>query len=143
MKKIISCVLAFVASNAIAASPVGLWKTIDDVSGQPKSIVKISESSDHELNGKVIKLFKDPSRLCTACEGENHNKPIVGLTVMHGLKPSKESGLWQDGQILDPKSGKIYHCTARLLEGGNRLQVRGYIGLPLFGRSQTWERVNN
>lgn len=141
MKKLLLATLIFAVSNAIAATPVGLWKTIDDVTGQPKSIVSINESADHQLTGKVIKLFKDPKRLCTACEGENHNKPIVGLTVMHGLKPSKEQGLWEEGEILDPKTGKVYHCTLRVLENGNKLQVRGYIGLPLFGRSQTWERV--
>jgi uncharacterized protein (DUF2147 family) len=141
MKKIISCVLVAIAGNVFAASPVGLWKTIDDVSGEPKSIVSITESQNKQLSGKVVKLFKDPGRLCTACEGEAHNKPIVGLTVMQGLQPNKKEGLWENGQILDPKNGKTYHCTARLLDNGMKLQVRGYIGLPLFGRSQIWERI--
>lgn len=140
MKKLLA-LLIFLSVNAAAASPVGLWKTIDDISNEPKSIISISESPSHQLSGKVIKLFADPTRLCTACEGKSHNKPIVGLTVMEGLKPAKDKNLWENGQILDPKTGKIYHCTARLIDGGKKLQVRGYIGLPLFGRSQTWERA--
>lgn len=141
MKKILLGLLTFVVSNALAASPVGEWKTIDDVSGQAKSIVRVSESANHWLSGKVIKLFKDPGKLCTACEGDNHNKPIVGMTILYDLKPSQEKDWWEAGQILDPKNGKLYHCTVRLLDNGNKLQVRGYIGLPLFGRSQTWIRV--
>jgi len=142
MKKLIGLLAVLVMQNAFAASPVGSWKTIDDETGEAKSIVSISESKNHHLYGKVVKLFKDPGRLCTACEGANHNKPIVGLTVVYDLKPSDgESNLWEDGEILDPKTGKIYHCSARLTDNGSKLQVRGYIGIALFGRSQTWLRV--
>lgn len=141
MRKLVALLAVFAATHVCAASPTGLWKTIDDISGEPKSIVSITALKNHQLMGKVVKLFKDPGRLCTKCEGENHNKPIVGLVVMQGLKPAKENNLWEEGQILDPKTGKIYNCTIRLVEDGTKLQVRGYIGLPLFGRSQTWERV--
>ena len=123
-------------------SPLGYWKTIDDVTGEPKSVVAIYEAADHTLVGKVLKLFQDPDRLCTACEGELKNKPIVGMVVMLNLKRSQErSPEWKGGSILDPKNGKSYECYVKLTDGGQKLNVRGFIGLPLFGRSQTWERL--
>ena len=147
MKNIfIALALSLLSLNVWAKelSPVGYWKTIDDVTGQPKSIVQIYEAPNHALKGKVVRLFKDPERLCTACEGEQHNKPIVGLQVMNQLKRSAENkNEWIGGDILDPKSGKMYHCSIKISEKGQQLNVRGYIGLPLFGRTQTWVRVEN
>lgn len=123
-------------------SPVGLWKTIDDVSGETKSIVQIRSQNSNELSGSVVKLFKNPNKRCDACEGEKHNQPILGMEVITSLQPSKENKLeWVNGTILDPKNGKTYHCNIRLTDNGHKLIVRGFIGLPLFGRSQTWERV--
>jgi uncharacterized protein (DUF2147 family) len=125
-------------------SPIGYWKTIDDVSGEPKSIIKITYSEAGILSGSVVKLFKDPHKVCDACEGDERNKPIVGMVIMKQLVPSKEhSSEWVNGQILDPKNGKIYNCHIKLSEDGQKLKVRGYIGLPLFGRSQTWEKVES
>jgi uncharacterized protein (DUF2147 family) len=134
--------LLLVTFNSWAATPVGVWKTIDDVTHEPKSYVEIKEGPHHELFGQVTKLFKDPDRLCVACEGKEHNQPIVGLVVMDQLKqnPDKKTQ-WEGGEILDPKNGKRYHCTISLLDDGQQLKVRGYIGLPLFGRNQTWVRV--
>lgn len=124
------------------ASPIGVWKTIDDVTGQTKSLVQISSQNGKELSGSVVKLFKHPNKRCVACEGAKHNQPILGMEVMMNLQPSMENKLeWVGGTILDPKNGKTYHCNIRLIDRGHKLIVRGFIGLPLFGRSQTWERV--
>lgn len=129
---------------ATPTSPIGYWKTIDDVTGKPKSIVKIWENDDHLLIGQVVKIFPRPGKtegeLCEKCNGTNHNKPIVGMVIMTGLKANQHQ--WGNGQILDPLNGKTYSCSAKLAENGKRLNVRGYIGLPLLGRSQTWERVD-
>lgn len=129
-------------------SPVGLWKTIDDETGKPKAIVQISESPDKTLSGKILKIYPRPGydqhELCAACKGDNHNKPIVGLTILHNLVQDKQNPReWNGGDILDPKNGKTYRCTAQLMKDGQQLRVRGYIGVPLFGRSQTWLRTNN
>lgn len=133
---------AFSSEKLPATSPVGLWKTIDDVSGQAKSIVQISSQRSNELSGSVVRLFKNPEKRCDACEGEKYNQPVLGMEVITNLQPSKEDNLeWVDGTILDPKNGKTYHCNIRLTDNGHKLIVRGFIGLPLFGRSQTWERV--
>lgn len=144
---IVICISLFIASISFAAnlnSPVGFWKTIDDVTGRPKSILQISMTSNNTLYGKVVKLFPGAMTTCTACEGEKHNKPILGMTVMENLKQTQgSSNEWSDGMILDPKNGKTYHVTIRVIDGGQKLNVRGYIGISLFGRTQTWLRVNS
>lgn len=124
-------------------SPIGYWKTVDDVTGKPKSIVQVWRD-DHGLMAKVIKIFpansSNQNKICTACQGDKHNQPIVGMVIMTGLKSAENQ--WSNGHILDPENGKTYKCTARLTENGKKLNVHGYVGLPLFGRSQTWERVD-
>lgn len=147
MLMLISCTMgkyAMAASTVSNDLPVGLWRTIDDVSGQPKAVIQISATDDNHLAGKIVKLFKDPTKLCTACDGEKRNQPILGMTVMTQLAQNQSHpDQWTDGKILDPKTGKLYHCNVRLSDNGQKLNVRGYIGMPLFGRSQTWIRVTN
>lgn len=126
-------------------SPVGYWKTIDDVSGEAKSIVQIWKTDNNVLMGKIVKIFptdgsNPETKICKACKGEQHNQPIIGLVIMSGLTPKEHQ--WGNGAILDPQNGKSYHCAVRTLENGKKLNVRGYMGLPLLGRSQTWERVD-
>ncbi len=136
----------FAAEKSVDAfhSPVGYWKTIDDITGKPKSIVQVWRNSDQMLMAKVVKIFPenpaDLNKTCTACQGDKHDQPIVGMVIMSGLKSAENQ--WGNGQILDPENGKTYKCTARLMENGKKLNVRGFIGLPMFGRSQTWERVD-
>ncbi len=146
---VVAAVLVGFVTPGVAAtstdSPIGYWKTIDDITGRPKSIVQISKTREGALMAKIVKVF--PSRdsnvqtgLCIACKGEMHNQPIVGMVIMSGLKLGNKQ--WKNGEILDPENGKTYNCTAHLTENGKRLNVHGYVGLPLFGRSQTWERVD-
>lgn len=132
------------ASSSFTSSPIGYWKTIDDVTGKPKSIVQIWKAENNALMGKVIKIFPRPGadlkRVCTACEGNLRNQPIVGMVILSGLKASHSQ--WGNGHILDPDNGKTYNCALHTAENGKKLSVRGYIGIPLLGRSQTWERVD-
>ncbi len=126
-------------------SPVGYWKTIDDTTGKPKSIIQIWRSSNQSLAGRVVKIFPkdgsmDQSKLCTACTGERHNQPIVGMVILSGLRVAENR--WDNGRILDPENGKTYSCSARMADNGKKLDVHGYIGIPMLGRSQTWERVD-
>ena len=138
----------FQSTYAQALSPVGIWKTIDDVTGAPKAIVKISQTDDHTLVGQIEKVFpKDDGeqtlKVCKACTGERHNKPIIGMMILWGLKQNiAKQKEWLGGEILDPKNGKTYHSIIRLTDNDQKLNVRGYIGMPLFGRTQTWLRVN-
>lgn len=126
---------------ADAASPAGVWRTIDDKSKKERSVIRITESGG-EFRGVVEKLFdepgEDPAHLCKECKGERKDKPIIGMTILWGLK--KDGDGWGGGEILDPKNGKIYRAKMSLSEDGNSLNVRGFIGISLIGRSQTWHR---
>lgn len=123
------------------ASPVGLWKTIDDASGKPAALIRISENKG-ELQGKIEKLFRAPDEdqnpKCVACTDARKDQPIVGMTIVSGLKKSGDE--YTGGEILDPKNGKIYKSKLSVREGGRKLEVRGYVGVPMFGRSQVWLR---
>jgi uncharacterized protein (DUF2147 family) len=116
----------------------GRWKTIDDLNGKEKGIVEIYEYKG-KVYGRVIEIFEaDKKHLkCEKCEGDDHNKPILGMNIIRGLK--KNGDMYDGGKIIDPKNGKSYHCKITL-EGKDKLVVRGYIGISLFGRSQTWIR---
>jgi len=119
----------------------GDWRTIDDVTGKTKSIVRIEQTADGEYEGTVIEILhsdRGPNPLCDDCEGERKGKPVKGMTILWGLKESKRN-LYKGGEILDPKNGKIYKAKLKLLEDGD-LQVRGFIGFSLLGRSQVWKR---
>lgn len=123
-------------------SPTGLWKTIDDKTGKERSFVRITENNG-VYEGQIEKLLnrqpdEDPDALCKKCDGERKDKPLVGMTILWGLK--KDGEQYAGGEILDPKNGKIYRAQIKLIQGGQKLEVRGYIGVSLFGRSQTWVR---
>lgn len=120
-------------------SAVGNWVTIDDKTGKPKSIVKITQVGE-ELRGSIVKLM-DPTKqnaICDECKGTNKGKPIKGMIMMWALKPAGAG--WAGGRILDPSDGKIYKAKMNLIDGGKKLNVRGFIGFSLLGRTQTWNR---
>ena len=143
MKSLFVATALMVASNlaAAAGSPVGTWRSIDDKTKQERSIIRITEENG-ELKGVVEKIFDqpgdDPAHLCKECKDERKNKPIVGMIILWGLK--KDGDAWAGGEILDPKNGKTYRCKMTLSEGGKSLNVRGFIGISLIGRTQTWWR---
>lgn len=138
---LITMMSALVPASAQEASPVGLWKNIDDVTGKPKALIRISEDKG-ELRGQIEKLFpapgEDPNPKCTACSGAKKDQPVIGMVFMSGLK--KNGDEYTDGEILDPDNGKVYRSKVSLAEGGKKLKVRGYVGVPMFGRSQVWVR---
>ena len=130
----------FVSATAYAflsdrTSPVGHWKTIDDETGEAKSIVRLYEV-DGKMYGRVDRLLQNPGALCEACEGEDHNKPIEKMVILWGL--SQDGDTWSGGKIFDPKKGKTYRAKIWLENDGAKLKVRGYLG-PFF-RTQTWIR---
>ncbi|MES3024625.1 MAG: DUF2147 domain-containing protein [Pseudomonadota bacterium] len=137
----LSALMLALPAWAAEASPVGLWKNIDDVTGQPKALIRISDSNG-ELLGKIEKLYRKPgleqNPVCTLCDGANKGQPVIGMTFMWGLKKDGEE--YAGGSILDPDNGKVYKSKMTLIEDGKKLKVRGYLGVPMFGRSQTWVR---
>jgi uncharacterized protein (DUF2147 family) len=128
--------------QAESMSPVGVWRTIDDKTKVERSVIRISEAEGGELRGVVEKIFDqpgdDPAHLCKECKGERKDQPIIGMAILWGLK--KQGDGWAGGEILDPKNGKIYRAKMSLSEDGNSLNVRGFIGVSLIGRTQTWHR---
>ena len=138
---LVSAILTCPIADAADLSPIGLWKTIDDQSGKPRGLVRITETNG-EYQGRVEKSFpkpgEDPYPKCEKCEGPRHNQPVIGMTILWGLK--KQGDEYQGAEILDPENGKIYRARMRLVDDGKKLDVRGFIGFSLFGRSQIWLR---
>jgi uncharacterized protein (DUF2147 family) len=142
-KTVIGLLLASVAGFAFAegASPVGLWKTIDDETGKEKSYVRITENNG-VVTGRIEKLL-DPAKAdakCEKCTDERKDQPVAGMTIIRNVKKDGDD-LWEGGDILDPNNGKVYKVRLSPEDGGKKLKVRGYIGVPMLGRSQTWVRV--
>ena len=126
---------------AAQATPVGLWKTIDDDGKTEKSLVRITEK-DGVLTGTIEKIFdtSKPNAVCDKCEDDRKNKPIMGLQIIRGVKQDPDDkALWSNGEILDPEKGKAYKTRLKPIEGGNKLEMRGYLGF--FYRTQVWVRV--
>jgi uncharacterized protein (DUF2147 family) len=122
-------------------SPVGLWKNIDDETQKAKALIRITEK-DGVISGRIEKILTDkPDAVCDKCTDERKDQPVQGMTIVRGIRRNAdEAGLFDGGRILDPNNGKEYRSQMRLVEGGRKLEVRGYIGAPLFGRTQTWIR---
>ena len=133
--------LTFLTASFLKAQDiVGKWKTIDDETNEPKAVVEIwKDPSNGKYYGKIIKLFRkpgeDPNPLCENCPGDKKNKPVIGMVIITDMEKVGNNE-WDNGEILDPDSGYTYDCKMWIEDG--KLQVRGYLGWSLFGRSQTW-----
>ncbi|MCB0705024.1 MAG: DUF2147 domain-containing protein [Saprospiraceae bacterium] len=120
------------------SSIVGVWKTIDDETGEPKSHLEIYEK-DGMFYGKVVKLLQSPpDTTCDLCPGDKKDQPLMGMDVVWDLQPYKD--YWSYGRIMDPNNGKIYKCSV-WLKGADQLEVRGYLGVSALGRTQSWYRI--
>ena len=121
-----------------AQSPIGIWKNLDDEDGREKSHIEIYEQNG-TLRGKVIKLLPAATiTKCDKCTGTNKGKSLVGMDILWDLK--KSGSVWEGGEILDPKKGKVYDCKIEL-DGKDKLKVRGFVGVSMFGRTQIWYKV--
>jgi uncharacterized protein (DUF2147 family) len=144
MKSIlVAGLLSLSCAAAVAqATPAGLWKTIDDETKAEKSLVRISDTGG-VYTGKIEKILSDkPEATCTECSDERKGQPVQGMTIIRNVKASADDkGLWDSGDILDPNNGKIYRVRLKPVDGGKKLEVRGYVGAPLLGRTQTWIRA--
>ena len=136
-----ACALALAAGAALAQpTPVGLWRSIDDKSGTAKAEIRIREGADGVLTGVVEKALTDsPQPNCDLCSDDRKGKPKLGMEIIRGAKKTESEGVWEQGKILDPDNGKSYTLRMTPLEGGSKLQIRGYIG-PFY-RTQVWIRV--
>ena len=132
----------FPISQVFTADAVlGNWRTIDDETGKTKSIVKIFQTESGEIQGRVIEILhsdRGPNPLCDNCPGERAGKPVKGMVILWGMSPDGENA-YTGGKIIDPSKGKVYKAKLKLREDG-KLEVRGFIGFSLIGRTQVWER---
>jgi uncharacterized protein (DUF2147 family) len=132
----------FAAIAHAQATPAGLWKTIDDEAKKEKSLVRISEAGG-VYTGKIEKLLDPatkPDAACDKCSDDRKDKPMLGLTIIKGVKQNAgDPAKWDGGEILDPNNGKTYKVRLTPVDGGKTLEVRGFIG-PFY-RNQTWTRV--
>ena len=147
MNRTISSILALSAgallsTSVFAASLNGTqWQIIDDKTGEKKAVIQLTESGG-KVSGKIIKVLnkEKADALCTKCPGSLKNKPVEGLQILSGLK-ADGNNQWSDGKLVDPESGKTYSGKLTLSDNGQSLKLRGYVGTPVFGRSQTWQRI--
>jgi uncharacterized protein (DUF2147 family) len=142
-RSFLAIVFALISASALAQmTPVGLWKTIDDDTRQEKSLVRIKESAG-VFSGVIEKLLDPATRqdaVCEKCTDERKDKPLLGLTILRNLRPhADDKTVWDGGDIVDPNNGKVYRTRLKTVDGGKKLEMRGYIG-PFY-RTQVWLRV--
>lgn len=123
-------------STTLLADPVGTWRTIDDQTGQPRSLVKISLEKDQYV-GRIVKLLNADSNVCAMCKHEYAGKDLSGVAVLWGVV-AQGGNKYGGGSIIDPKTGSTYSVS--LTDNGKTMVVRGYKGVSLLGRNQTWQR---
>ena len=142
MKRLVLALVTLAAGAAFAQStPVGLWRNIDDKTGEAKAEIRIVESGG-VLTGRIEKrLAKDakPGAVCEECKDDRKDKPMDGLEIIRGAKKAADKDVWEGGKILDPENGRDYTLRMTPIDGGKKLEVRGSFG-P-FGRTQTWVRA--
>ena len=128
------------AAQTANLSPVGLWRNIDDKTGQAKAEIRITANAAGVLTGVIEKpLIKPVDLMCSLCTDDRKDKPKLGMEVIRGVAKAEGKDSWEGGKILDPDNGKSYSLRLTPTDGGNKLDVRGSIG-P-FGRTQTWVRI--
>jgi uncharacterized protein (DUF2147 family) len=128
--------------RAADQSAVGLWEQVDEKSGKPESWFRIAEKNGI-YEGTIVKMFlkpgEDPNWACDKCEGDERGKPVLGLALIKGMH--RNGNLYESGTIMDPRDGSVYKAKMTLSEDGKTLEVRGFLGFSLLGRSQYWNRL--
>ena len=146
MKQLLTVAFTLMAAWASAQQPTltGRWKTIDDETGRVKSIVEITEQGGAYF-GQIVELFRlpdeDPNPKCTDCEDDRKDQPALGMQIVRDMVRDGKDLEWEDGTICDPKNGKVYKLRLKPMDGGKSMEVRGYIGISLFGRTEIWKRI--
>jgi uncharacterized protein (DUF2147 family) len=141
---VLAAVMAGSALSAMAQStPVGLWKTISDKDGSVTSEVRVVENAG-VLSGRIERTFRTDVKAdakCELCKDDRKDQPIIGLEIIRGLGKAPGKELWEGGTVVDPDNGTVYKLKMTPIDGGKKLEVRGFVGFSLFGRTQTWIRA--
>jgi uncharacterized protein (DUF2147 family) len=143
-RTVIALAIGFSALSATAQmTPAGLWKTISDKDGTPQSEVRIVDNGG-VLIATLVKVYRPTFKgdeVCGECKDDRKDKPIIGLELMRGLKKTDGKDVWEGGTIVEPDSGTVYKAKVTPIEGGAKLEMRGFVGFALLGRTQTWIRI--
>ena len=142
---LLSAITLWSAHAAAQMTPIGNWHSIDDETKKPKAEVRISLNAAGTLSGVVEKSLlpvSDEDPLCNLCTDDRKGKPKIGMEIIRGGKKAEGKDVWEEGKILDPNNGKNYSLRLTPIEGGKKMEVRGYIGTPMIGRTQIWIRAN-
>ncbi len=141
---VLAAVLAGSALSSMAQStPVGLWKTISDKDGSVTSEVRVVDTAG-VLSGRIERTFRTDVKAdakCDLCKDDRKDQPIIGLEIIRGLGKSPMKDVWDGGTVVDPDNGTVYKLKMTPIDGGKKLEVRGFVGFSLFGRTQTWIRA--
>lgn len=144
LRSVMAILISVSSVSAMAQmTPVGLWKTISDKDGSTQSEVRIVDNAG-VLSAKIEKVFRSDFKAdekCTECKDDRKDQLILGLEIMRGLKKTEGKDVWESGTIVDPDSGTVYKAKVTPIEGGSKLEMRGFVGFSFFGRTQTWVRV--
>ena len=146
MKKILfaASLLGFAAFAQAQMTPLGAWHSIDDETKKPKAVIRISTNASGPLS-RVVETAPDPKPNaepnCDKCTDDRKGKPKIGLEIIRGGKKVDGKDVWEEGKILDPENGTDYRLRLTPVDGGKKMEVRGYVGTPMLGRTQTWVRA--
>lgn len=150
LKAILSASL-LMSTSMLFASTAGLegyWRSMDDRTGEPLSIIEFKKQTNGTYTGTIVHRYANATGFtmthCTKCPAPFTNKPLLGLEFFSGLtQDPKKPDTYINGKIVEPKSGNIYNGKARVSSDGRRLHLRGYQGVSILGRTQVWLRVND
>ena len=137
MKRLLIILILILNFSAHGQSITGLWETYDDQTKEKKAVIEIYKTHDLYFAKIVESFVGEKNAICENCEGTKKNKPIIGLVIIENIQNNDDE--FDGGTILDPENGKTYKCSLKLLHA-NKLEVRGYLGFSLFGRTQYWKR---
>ncbi|WP_448218182.1 DUF2147 domain-containing protein [Endozoicomonas sp. 2B-B] len=126
---------------SFASGYVGEWYTVNEETNKKESLVTIWQEGD-QLKGKIVEILDPASRdaVCEKCKGDKKNQKIEGMTFLWGMK--KDGSKYDNGNVLDPKSGRVYSGSMKLIDGGQKLELRGYLGFSLLGRTSVWVKAD-
>ena len=141
---LIAAALLIHAAAFAQTTPVGLWKTIDDKTKKERTLIRIVDTGG-TLSGKIEKRLDPDAKagdVCDKCADDRKDQPLQGLQLIRGItKNANTENRWDGGTVIDPEEGKVYKARMTPIEGGKKLELRAYIGVPMIGRTQTWIRV--
>ena len=140
MQKLYITLILLIITNSInSQSILGKWYSTNEETGEIDSVIEVYKKQEKAF-GKIIEIKNSERKnaVCDLCKDKNKNKPILGLNILNGLEKDGEE--WSGGTILDPRNGNVYKCFIQLVQQ-DKLKIRGYFGLSIFGKTAYWQRA--